>query len=870
MPINADGTATCDRCRTDVPGYGVLYGLVSTDLDSTGGTVRRLFCYYHHCRDAALGDLINHQQSPDAPLACAACQVPLSGVSDAMLCSDIDGDVVRSFAFCYVNGHRNQLLTQAYGWTPPLIPVDVFATTWWNRPEETITIGEDVSTNWNVASTATISTITREISTTWNDLALSLITLLQTHSEYGINTDWITLVLDTRPSVGDYLLAAYTATAGDWVVGPGWEEIGSATQSGVSTHVFGHFYEQWEQDSNITAWSWNLNTATTWGGTVLAFSGVDPAVPVDAATSPQAVTSATSTFTGDPLTPTTNNSLLLGVLGLNTTSTSVGVTPPSGWTLDTAMNSGATSGKAQTVAHLNGASAGTYTTSWRTTSSRTGNLLLFALRSTSQALALHVTSGRGTTWNLNSALVTVTGSRGSTWTTRAAPVSTRLTTWNALATAPAGITTRTALAADSGGVTSTSLTMPKPVDAVAGDVMVASFSTNGAAVTSSGVPTGWTLASSSTSLSNPKVYAYYRRLTSADDTVTSYTWTLASAVSWGGNAQAFAGVDPTNPMDVPAVAVTESLSTATTFTISTQTQTNGAMAVCTLGANTGSSVNATEPSGWTRDGAAPGPSPFTAHKANALAHVLVPTADAIAATWTISSGRAGALILAILRPAASGSTPPPSSGGIVARTATSASVPGGGTNTSVVITKPTNAVTGDFLVASFTVGGTVSVAGEPAGWTLNSLAELSGANTYLYVRRLAAGDPTSWTWTLSAATSWGANMQAFGGVSTATPTVGQNSATYSATNTTSYPLTLSATGTNMTIVTTLGVNASGTTALVTQPEGFTLDTAVNSGFTSTKGNAMAHGTQASAGTATYTWLTDGRAGTVAAVALLPA
>lgn len=110
---NPDGTAVCDRCRTHLDGYGVLYGLVTSDIDPAGAARERIYCYTYPCRDAVLDSMINF---PDS-LGCATCDVQFGarGIGEAMLTVDLNPDesgLARNLAFCYLNGHRDQLLTQ--------------------------------------------------------------------------------------------------------------------------------------------------------------------------------------------------------------------------------------------------------------------------------------------------------------------------------------------------------------------------------------------------------------------------------------------------------------------------------------------------------------------------------------------------------------------------------------------------------------------------------------------------------------------------------------------------------------------------------------------------------------------------------------
>ena len=113
MAANPDGTAVCDRCGTALDGFGVLYGLITSDVDPLGVGRERIHCYTYPCRDAALDSLINY---PDSE-GCATCDIQFAarGVGEAMMTADLNPDgtgLARNLAFCYINGHRDQLLTQ--------------------------------------------------------------------------------------------------------------------------------------------------------------------------------------------------------------------------------------------------------------------------------------------------------------------------------------------------------------------------------------------------------------------------------------------------------------------------------------------------------------------------------------------------------------------------------------------------------------------------------------------------------------------------------------------------------------------------------------------------------------------------------------
>ena len=78
------------------------------------------------------------------------------------------------------------------------------------------------------------------------------------------------------------------------------------------------------------------------------------------------------------------------------------------------------------------------------------------------------------------------------------------------------------------------LTIARPAGTAAGDVMVACLALNGSSIASGGVPAGWSGITVSSTLSNPKVFGYYRVAGLSEPG--SYTWLLSSSVTNGGGS----------------------------------------------------------------------------------------------------------------------------------------------------------------------------------------------------------------------------------------------------------------------------------------------------------------------------------------------
>ncbi len=108
MTENADGTATCDRCGLGLPGYGVIFGMVISDI--TGDLI---VCY--NCRPAVLAGLVNHsgteRQCSHCGVEVAARVTPYASlVTD--LAPGVDPPTGRQLLFCVVNGSRDLFLAR--------------------------------------------------------------------------------------------------------------------------------------------------------------------------------------------------------------------------------------------------------------------------------------------------------------------------------------------------------------------------------------------------------------------------------------------------------------------------------------------------------------------------------------------------------------------------------------------------------------------------------------------------------------------------------------------------------------------------------------------------------------------------------------
>ena len=209
-----------------------------------------------------------------------------------------------------------------------------------------------------------------------------------------------------------------------------------------------------------------------------------------------------------------------------------------------------------------------------------------------------------------------------------------------------GISARSSSTANATTATST-VSLPAPTGRTAGDVLVASFTTDLNPTVA--VPAGWTaivngLSINSTTTTGARVFAYYRVVGSGDPA--SYTWTLSKAVKWGGGITAYDGVSNTTPLDSAVTTAVNATYTATSITVPSVTTTrNGARLIGGVGFDT-AIPGATAPTGWTeRWEAANGQIAQQADQPQATAGA------AGTATWTFSAAKAAAAWRTALRPA---------------------------------------------------------------------------------------------------------------------------------------------------------------------------------------------------------------------------
>ncbi len=199
------------------------------------------------------------------------------------------------------------------------------------------------------------------------------------------------------------------------------------------------------------------------------------------------------------------------------------------------------------------------------------------------------------------------------------------------------------------GTAASAVSLSAPAGTAAGDVLVASI-TSDLNPTMASVPAGWTplvngLGINSTSTSGARVFVYYHVVGASDPA--SYAWTLSTAVKWGGGITGYRGVNNTTPLDASVATAVDATYSATSITApSVTTATNGAMLIGGVGCDCAAPVVSSAPAGWTqRWQAAGGQIAELADKAQATAGASG------ASTWTLSGARAVAAWQAALKPA---------------------------------------------------------------------------------------------------------------------------------------------------------------------------------------------------------------------------
>ena len=149
-----------------------------------------------------------------------------------------------------------------------------------------------------------------------------------------VNTTATSTVAVTKPAgtaSGDVLVACLALNGGSVSstgVPAGWTRIAAVTAI-TNPHVFGYY--KVAGDAEPASYSWTLTGAVANGAGIARYSGVDTTAPLDAAATTVTAPAATSASLPG-VTTVTANAMLASCMALNSSSTTITVTPPAGMT----------------------------------------------------------------------------------------------------------------------------------------------------------------------------------------------------------------------------------------------------------------------------------------------------------------------------------------------------------------------------------------------------------------------------------------------------------------------------------------------------------------------------------------------------------
>ena len=141
-------------------------------------------------------------------------------------------------------------------------------------------------------------------------------------------------------------------------------------------------------------------------------------------------------------------------------------------------------------------------------------------------------------------------------------------------------------------------------------------------------------------------------------------------------------------------------------------------------------------------------------------------------------------------------------------------------STTVVINKPAGTAAGNVLIASIALNGT-TITTAPSGWVQIAAIITINPRLYAYYRVAGAGEPATYTWTLSAAVANSGGIARYSGVNNANPL---DATTTTATATVVTSLAVPAVTTvspGAMLVGAAAINSSNETILITSPAGMT-------------------------------------------------
>jgi hypothetical protein len=527
----------------------------------------------------------------------------------------------------------------------------------------------------------------------------------------GSNTTATTLVLPKPAAVvaGDAMLATVGARGNPVITPPaGWTLVRLDLTGGTIRQAI---YVRIAGASEPASYSFGLSVAQSAAGGIVAYSGVDPANPVDVHGG-QLNTSSTAVVAPSVTTTGANRLLVtLGAIAINTTFTA-----PAGMTERFDHQTPAANQYKVTVTAADATVAATGATGTRTLTAAN------AQQSAGQTVALRP------------------GAAGP-------PVD----------TTPPTVTARTPGIGATGVAVGTNVTATFS-EAVTG-VSAGTFTLEGpgtTAVAANVTYSAGTLTATLDPNANLVAGVTYtaRLLTGITDTATSPN--ALAPVSWTFTTAAPPDTTPptvtarTPAINATGVAVGSNVTatfseavtgvSGTTFTLEGPGTTPVAAAV-TYAAGTAT----LDPSA-----SLAADTTYTARLTSGITDTATPTPNALVAlSWSFTTAAA-----------------PPTGGPITFRGASSGS---NTTATTLVLPRPAGVVAGDAMLAAVGARGNPVIT-PPTGWTLVRLDNSGGTiRQALYVHLAGASEPASYTWTLSVAASAAGGIVAYAGVDPASP-----------------------------------------------------------------------------------------------------
>ncbi|MGP4033284.1 PKD domain-containing protein [Pseudarthrobacter sp. 1C304] len=533
-------------------------------------------------------------------------------------------------------------------------------------------------------STSANRTITVTTGTTPPPTTAAITTVASTTTNNTATTTSVTLNKPAGTAAGDVLVASFTADKNPTATAPaGWTAI--VNNLSISSGARAFAYYRVVGASDPASYTWTLSTAVKWGGGITAYRGVNNTTPLDSTVATATNTTYTASSIAAPsITTASNNALLIGGVGFD--SSTPGATAPTGWTERWEATDGQIAQQAdrtQATAGATGTATWTFNTAkavavWRTAlkpgagtggttppptpAAPVASFTASPLSGTAPLTTAFTDTSTGTptswAWSFGdggtstaqnpshtyttagtyTATLTATNAGGSTSANRTITVTTGTTpppTTAAITTVASTTTNNTA--------TTTSVTLNKPAGTAAGDVLVASFTADKNPTATA--PAGWTAIVNNLSISSgARAFAYYRVVGASDPA--SYTWTLSTAVKWGGGITAYRGVNNTTPLDSTVATATNTTYTASSIAApSITTASNNALLIGGVGFDS-STPGATAPTGWTeRWEATDGQIAQQADRTQATAGATG------TATWTFNTAKAVAVWRTALKPA---------------------------------------------------------------------------------------------------------------------------------------------------------------------------------------------------------------------------